>query len=234
MSGPSDLGGGMDRIGEYTWHPSSDRWDWNDTMFHLLGYSPGQVRPSRALVIAHKHPADRAQVESVMADACSNRLPYTHRHRIVSVTGEVHEVTALGFPVPDAASLVLRGYLVHLATHRPTPAAARAAHAAGRPPGSTGPFAPPTVPIAIPDPRGTIWPTEAAREHDRLLARAVDVLAEVTELPHDAATALLAHLANVAAVPLIVVAERVIAVRLDPDVEGLGGLLGGLTVPELP
>ena len=62
----------------------------------------------------------------------------------------------------------------------------------------------------------------------------MDVLAEVTELPHDAASALLAHLANVAALPLIVVAERVIAVRLDPDVEGLGGLLGGLTVPELP
>ncbi|MDL5159903.1 PAS domain-containing protein [Actinomycetospora termitidis] len=233
MSGPGDLGGGMDRIGEYTWHPSTDRWEWNDTMFHLLGYLPGQVRPSRALVVSHKHPADRAQVEHVMADACSNRLAYTHRHRIVSVTGEVHEVTAIGFPVPDSPSLLLRGYLVHLATSLPTPTAGVLA----RPPARSDvpSFLPPTGPVAIPDPLGTVvWPTEAAREHDRLLGRAVDVLADVTELPGHAASALLAHLANVAALPLIVVAERVIAVSLDPDVEGLGGLLGGLAVPELP
>jgi hypothetical protein len=52
------------------------------------------------------------------------------------------------------------------------------------------------------------------------------------ELPRDAASALLAHLANAAAEPLIVVAERVVAVSLDPEVEGLAGLLAGISVPE--
>lgn len=229
----------MDRIGEYTWSPGVDRWEWNDTMFHLLGYVPGQVRPSRALVVAHKHPADRAQVEHVLADACSNRLAYTHRHRIVSVTGEIHEVTAIGYPVGRRTeALLLHGYLVHLATHQPSAAAARAAGSAPRlprPPATSGVAGPPTVPFTIPDPAAAApWALDPTREHDRLLVRAIDVLAEATELPHGASAALVAHLANTAALPLIVVAERILAMRLDPDVDGLGGLLGGIALPDLP
>lgn len=229
----------MDRIGEYTWNPGVDHWEWNDTMFHLLGYVPGQVRPTRALVVAHKHPADRAQVEDVMADACSNRLAYTHRHRIVSVTGEIHEVTAIGYPVVSRSStLRLHGYLVHLATHQPSVSAARAAGATARPPYRPAPSTtagPPTVPFALPDRAAAApWTLDPVQEHDRLLGRAIDVLAEATELPYGAAAALVAHLANTAALPLIVVAERTIAMSLDPDVDGLGGLLRGIASSDLP
>ncbi|WP_433802097.1 PAS domain-containing protein [Actinomycetospora sp. CA-084318] len=229
----------MDRIGEYTWSPGVDRWEWNDAMFHLLGYAPGQVRPSRALVVAHKHPADRAQVEHVMADACSNRLAYTHRHRIVSVTGEIHEVTAIGYPVgARSEALRLHGYLVHLATHQPSASAARAAGATARPPFRPEPprtAGPPTVPFTMPDPAAAApWALDVSREHDRLLVRAIDVLAELTELPQGAAAALVAHLANATALPLIVVAERILAMRLDPDVRGLGDLLEGLALLDLP
>ncbi|GLZ56051.1 PAS domain-containing protein [Actinomycetospora sp. NBRC 106378] len=228
----------MDRVGEYTWSPGIDRWEWNDTMFHLLGYVPGQVRPSRALVVAHKHPADRAHVEHVMADACSNRLAYTHRHRIVSVTGEIHEMTAIGYPIGRRSeALRLHGYLVHLATHQPSAAAARATGSAPRPPhppALPGVVGPPTVPFTLPDPATTPWALDPTREHDRLLVRAIDVLAEATELPHGASAALVAHLANTAALPLIVVAERILAMRLDPDLDGLGGLLGGIALPDLP
>ncbi|GAA4849261.1 hypothetical protein GCM10023201_46670 [Actinomycetospora corticicola] len=227
----------MDRIGEYTWNPGADRWEWNDTMFHLLGYAPGQVRPTRALVVAHKHPADRAQVEHVMADACSNRLAYTHRHRIVSITGDIHEVTAIGYPVGAGAdALLVHGYLVHLATHQPSASAARAAGATARPPYRPAPATtagPPTVPFSLPGPATPApWTLGTAGEHDRLLVRAIDVLAEATELPQGAAAALVAHLANTAALPLIVVAERILAMSLDPDVEGLGGLLRGIALPE--
>ncbi|WP_018332440.1 PAS domain-containing protein [Actinomycetospora chiangmaiensis] len=227
----------MDRVGEYTWSPGVDHWEWNDTMFHLLGYVPGQVRPSRALVIAHKHPADRAQVEHVLADACSNRLAYTHRHRIVSVTGEIHEVGAIGYPVASRSpSLLLHGYLVHLATHQPSPSTARAAGASARPPQAPSPASaagPPTVPFTIPDPTTAApWTLDPGREHDRFLVRAVDVLADATELPHGAAAALVAHLANTGALPLISVAERILAMRLDPDVDGLGGLLAAVVRPD--
>jgi hypothetical protein len=228
----------MDRIGEYTWSPGVDHWEWNDTMFHLLGYVPGQVRPSRALVVAHKHPADRAQVEHVLADACSNRLAFTHRHRVVSVTGEIHEVTAIGYPVGAVAGpLLMHGYLVHLATHQPSPSAARAAGATARPlhhPDRPTTAGPPTVPFTIPG-RATAapWTLDPASEHDRLLVRAIDVLAEVTELPQGAAAALVAHLANTGALPLIVVAERILAMNLDPDVVGLGDLLDAVARPDL-
>ncbi len=222
----------MDRIGAYTWHPSSDRWTWNDTMYHLHGYPPGGVRPSRALVVAHKHPDDRTQVEHVMADAVAHRLAYTSRHRIVSVDGTIHQVVAVGHPTgPDEAwppGLLLRGYLVHLASWSPTRSPAESTASATRSP-PTGPF-PPTSPRDGPPPAG--WSTWASVEHDRYVGRAIEVLTDAMELTPDAGAALLAHLANSAAEPLIVVAERVIAVSLDPDTAGLADLLAGISVPQ--
>jgi hypothetical protein len=222
----------MDRIGAYSWHPSTDRWAWNDTMFHLLGYPAGAIRPSRALVVAHKHPDDRAQVERVMADAVAHHLAYTCRHRIVSVDGTVHQVVAVGHPAAPSegwpSGLLLRGYLVHLATWTPTPSPAQSAAAATR--ALLSPFPPMSSPRDGPPPAG--WSSWSALEHDRHVGRAVEVLTEAMELTADAAAALLAHLANTGAEPLITVAERVITVSLDPDTAGLGGLLAGITVPE--
>ena len=222
----------MDRIGAYAWHPSSDRWTWNDTMFHLLGYPAGGVRPSRALVVAHKHPDDRGHVEHVMADAVAHRSAYTCRHRIVSVDGTVHHVVAVGHPAdPDdgwPAGLLLRGYLVHLTTWTPTPSPAGSAAAVTR--GPPSPFPPVSSPCDGPPPAG--WPSWSAVEHDRHVSRAVAILTDMMELTADAGAALLAHLANTGSEPLITVAERVITVSLDPDTAGLGGLLAGITVPE--
>ena len=231
----------MDRIGAYSWHPGSDRWTWNDTMFHLHGYEAGGVRPSRALIVAHKHPDDRVLVEHVMADAVAHRLAYTNRHRIVSVDGTVHTVVAVGHPAapdPDRGpGLLVRGWLVHLATWSPTREAAEATTSLlGSPASSTPalptppPLPPGSSPRTGPPPRG--WSSWASLEHDRHVGRAVEVLAEAMELPPDAAGALLAHLANAAAEPLIVVAERVIAVSLDPEVDGLAGLLAGISVAQ--
>ncbi|WP_331628311.1 PAS domain-containing protein [Actinomycetospora sp.] len=222
----------MDRIGEYSWHPSSDRWVWNDAMFRLLGYAPGEVRPSRALVVAHKHPDDRAHVEHIMADAVAHQLAYTCRHRLVSVDGTIHQVVAVGHPADHderwPPGLLLRGYVVHLATTTPSHMPAEsAANASGGTP--TAPL-PRGGPRDGPPPPG--WSSWSAVEHDRHIARAVEALAEPMELTPDAGAALLAHLANTAAEPLIVVAERVIAVSLDPDTRGLAGLLAGIAVPE--
>jgi hypothetical protein len=230
----------MDRIGAYSWHPSSDRWAWNDTMFHLLGYPAGGVRPSRALVVAHKHPADRGHVEHVMADAVAHRLAYTNRHRIVSVDGTIHTVVAVGHPAaPDPRwppGLLMRGWVVHLATWSPTREAAEATASLM---GSPTPL-PPALPSPPALPRGPSprdgppppgWSSWASVEHDRRVEQAIEVLAEAVELPPDAAGALLVHLADTAAEPLIVVAERVVAVSLDPEVEGLAGLLAGISDP---
>lgn len=220
----------MDRIGAYTWHPATDRWTWNDTMFQLLGYHPGQIHPSRALVVAHKHPADRAMVEHVMAEAAAHALPYAHRHRIVSITGEVLEVTAIGYLAEGGAArpggVLFHGYLVHLATLTPLPPHRTVTSAGGG--------TPPTVPFEVPRVASFPWTLDPGREDDRILARAITVLAAAAELPEGAASHLLAHFANVAAVPLVVIAERLLAVDLDPDVRGLGDLLTGIAaeVPE--
>lgn len=226
----------MDRVGAYSWHPSTDRWVWNDAMFHLLGYASGEVRPSRALVLAHKHPDDRERVAATMADAVGRRSGYACHHRIVAAGGAVHEVVALGYPAPPddrwPAGLLLRGWIVHLATPVPGRPTDRAARDRAMGEISTGlATGSPTLPMPVTAPPGGPDPAPWARsraEHDRHVERAVQVLAETCRLTGDAAGGLLAHLANAHAMPLIVVAERVVAASLDPERPGLAGLMEGI------
>ena len=122
--------------------------------------------------------------------------------------------------------MLFHGYLVHLATLTPLPPR--------RPVTSAGRGSAPTVPFEVPRVATSPWVLDPAREDDRILARAVSVLATAAELPEGAASHLLAHLANATAVPIVVIAERLLAIDLDPDVRDLGDLLTGVAaeVPE--
>ena len=104
----------MNRVGAYHWRPGSDRWAWNHTMYRLLGYRPGEVIPSRALVVAHKHPDDRGVVEDTMARSVLNLGAYTCRHRVREEDGDVHHVLAVGYTslTDGDPHSVLRGYLI--------------------------------------------------------------------------------------------------------------------------
>lgn len=102
------------RVGVYSWQPRTDRWTWNATMFRLHGYEPESVTPTRALWVAHKHPASREHARSVVDAAARTHTTYVCQHRIVAFDGREREVVALGYPTPDTprCSAGRRGYLV--------------------------------------------------------------------------------------------------------------------------
>lgn len=102
------------RVGVYSWQPRTDRWTWNPTMFRLHGYQPDAVTPTRALWMAHKHPASREHAQEVLAAACRAHSTYVCTHRIVGFDGRERDVVALGFPTPDTpwSSSGRRGYLL--------------------------------------------------------------------------------------------------------------------------
>jgi hypothetical protein len=51
-----------ERVGSFRYFRSEDRWEWSDAVAAMHGYGPGQVQPTTALVMSHKHPDDSANV----------------------------------------------------------------------------------------------------------------------------------------------------------------------------
>lgn len=204
----------MNRIGEYRWVPSADRWMWNEAMFRILGHEPGDVRPSRDLVVARTHPGDRVRVELAITAAVRVLGTYACRYRVVDVEHEVHEVVVVGRAAGEVRTgcVELRGFVIEVAVggeQRPSSAAPRPPQSgvhAPRPPRFGG----------------------RATEHDRILTRATEVLADMTGVGLASACDLVAHLANRFAEPPVVVAERIIVGALDPDSVGLSGLLAAI------
>lgn len=83
-------------------------------MFRLHGYLPESVTPTRALWLAHKHPASREHSQTVLDAACRAHRTYVCHHRIVAFDGQERAVVAIGYPTPDTpwSSNGRRGYLL--------------------------------------------------------------------------------------------------------------------------
>lgn len=90
----------------------------------MHGYAPGTVEPTTELLLAHKHPDDRAQVATSLARTVENGEPFSSRHRIIDTDGVVRHVIVVGdLMVDDKDSVVgTSGYYIDvtdtLAEHR--------------------------------------------------------------------------------------------------------------------
>ena len=58
---PVSLGDGT-TPGQFRVDLATDVWWWSPETYRLHGFEPGEVVPTTSLVLAHKHPADRARV----------------------------------------------------------------------------------------------------------------------------------------------------------------------------
>jgi hypothetical protein len=89
-------GGAPQSVGWFRFYFEDQRWEWSEHVQRLHGYEPGTVTPTTDLVLAHKHPADRARVTSTIADMVANRQGFSTRHRIVDTRGAIHHVVVVG------------------------------------------------------------------------------------------------------------------------------------------
>lgn len=79
-------------VGNFRFWFADERWEWSDEVAVMHGYSPGTVTPTTELLLAHKHPEDRAQVASALAKTVEHGEPFSSRHRIIDTDGAVHHV----------------------------------------------------------------------------------------------------------------------------------------------
>ncbi|WP_373159587.1 PAS and ANTAR domain-containing protein [Mycobacterium marinum] len=89
------------RVGRFRYIARDDRWEWSDELARMHGYEPGRVRPTADLLVAHKHPDDKAVVAELVDQVCRYGKPCSNRFRIIDTGGVVHIVVVLANPLYD-------------------------------------------------------------------------------------------------------------------------------------
>ena len=97
-----------ERVGSFRYFRAEDRWEWSDTVAHMHGYAPGQIQPTTALVLSHKHPDDAGNV-ALLIEAAGQGQPFSSRHRILDTHGRVHAVLVIGEPLCAGDGTVVGG-----------------------------------------------------------------------------------------------------------------------------
>src|SRR5689334_14432301 len=99
------------RVGRFTYNYNTDSWVWSSAVARMHGYEPGEVQPTTALVLSHKHPDDLAQVKALLKRSSA---PFSSRHRILTKSGEERKVVVVGEIVKDSLDEVVatRGFYI--------------------------------------------------------------------------------------------------------------------------
>lgn len=76
---------------------------WSDELFYIHGYHPGDVVPTLALTLAHKHPDDLPRIQAINEELFAHGGPVAIYHRLVDAQSHVHKVVTAGEAVLDEA-----------------------------------------------------------------------------------------------------------------------------------
>lgn len=71
-------------------------WWWSDETFRMHGFEPGEVVPTTALVLAHKHPDDQARVRRILDDSMRTGQPFSSVHRILDARSRERTLVIVG------------------------------------------------------------------------------------------------------------------------------------------
>lgn len=103
------------QTGRFEYHVQSDRWVWDDDVFAIHGYQPGEVEPTTELFLRHKHDGDRDRVEQTFKQAITTGEPFNLYYRIRAKDAE-RRVVVVGEGIRDVDGQVdqLVGYYLDL------------------------------------------------------------------------------------------------------------------------
>ncbi|TQM33023.1 PAS and ANTAR domain-containing protein [Nocardia bhagyanarayanae] len=101
-------------VGSFRFWFEDQRWEWSDEVALMHGYSPGTVRPTTKLLLSHKHPDDREQVATALANSIETGAPFSSRHRIIDTKGTVHHMIVVADRMTDESDEVVgtAGYYI--------------------------------------------------------------------------------------------------------------------------
>lgn len=106
--------------GAFTWDVTADQWSWSEEMYVIHGFAPGDVVPTTELLLAHKHPDDRAKAEGVVHRFLSTGERFACYHRIVDAHSQERHVLVVagGRTSPDGTVTEMSGFMIDLTTTR--------------------------------------------------------------------------------------------------------------------
>jgi hypothetical protein len=102
------------RIGRWVYDVGVDTWQWSDTFFAVLGFKPGQVKPSAAVLAAHLRPEDADRGFDAVERAFHTGEPFSFYSRMVDAHGTRRTVLLAGHGEPQGSVHRVHGYLVDL------------------------------------------------------------------------------------------------------------------------
>jgi PAS domain S-box-containing protein len=105
-----------ERVGSFRYFRAEDRWEWSDAVAQMHGYAPGQVQPTTALLMSHKHPDDAATAALLIEAVAGQGQPFSSRHRIIDTHGRTHTVLVVGgrLCADDGSVIGSQGFYVDL------------------------------------------------------------------------------------------------------------------------
>jgi hypothetical protein len=109
-------GGTTEPLGWFEYDVPSRAWSWSATLFLMHGFEPGEIVPTTAIFVSHKHPQDRQHTDEVLAAVLQTGQPFCCRHRIITAQQQVRTVVTIGRGELDEAGRVCRvfGYFVDI------------------------------------------------------------------------------------------------------------------------
>ena len=181
--------------GQYRYDLVRETWWWSSAMYALHGFAPGEVVPTTALVLAHKHPDDHDRVAQVLAAAKVSGAPFSSVHRIMTARGRERTVVVTGQGRKDSTTgkvVELLGFAVDVSAYVEQRTAERANQQ-----------------------------VRAATSHRAAIEQAKGMIGLVERVDEDAAFARLRKASNDLNVPVRELAGRVVATlgALPPDAD---------------
>ncbi|XWK89423.1 MAG: response regulator [Phormidium sp.] len=98
----------LTHIGTWQWHVATDKADWNDNMYRLLGLVPGEVESSRLAWRSRLHPEDLERVHQAVIHALTTHTDHEVEYRVVYPDGNVHWLLSRGRGIYNEAGEPVR------------------------------------------------------------------------------------------------------------------------------
>lgn len=83
-------------VGAFRYEVDTDRWWWADEVYRMHGFEPGEVVPTTAMILAHKHPDDRERYAGALSSAGLDGGGFASVHRILDANGAERVLATVG------------------------------------------------------------------------------------------------------------------------------------------
>ncbi len=102
--------------GPFRYDVATDRWWWSDEVYRMHGFEPGEVVPTTAMILAHKHPEDRARYETALSETTLQGGSLASVHRIFDAHGDIRVLATVAQAQLDESGQVttITGYFVDI------------------------------------------------------------------------------------------------------------------------